>query len=143
VDHIETILAQEFVEKLKSDGLRNDEMLLDVRSEFEAKIMAPDCDSLHVPLHKIKVSDIRSDIEGKTLYVLCKSGVRAMKAAEVLHEAGKHNLVVIEGGLNSCCQCDIPLKCEETSPSPETQERLKDEAQKSVTLFMAQHAQGQ
>ena len=66
-----------------------------------------------------------------------------MKAAEMLHEAGKHNLVVIEGGLNSCCQCDIPLKGEETSPSPETQERLKDEAQKSVTLFMAQHAQGQ
>ncbi|MAQ71731.1 MAG: hypothetical protein CL565_06015 [Alphaproteobacteria bacterium] len=140
MDHIETILAHEFSEKIKSDGLKENEILLDVRSDYEAKIMSPDCNILHVPLHEIEVSSIRKDIEGKTVYVLCKAGVRAMKAAEILHEAGKNNLIVIEGGLNLCCHSGIPLKGEETSPSPETQERLKEEAQKSVTLFMAQNS---
>ena len=138
--YIKTIMAQEFTDRLKTEGLGEGEILLDVRSAFEVETISPDCESLHVPLHEIDANEIRPRIEGKTVYVLCKAGVRAMKAAELLHEAGKYNLIVIEGGLNSCCQARIPLKGEEISPSAETQERLQKEAQNSVRLFMGRYS---
>ena len=46
----------------------------------------------------------------ETLYIACHAGPRALQAAERLHQAGFHNVSLIEGGTRHWEQLGLPLK---------------------------------
>ncbi len=47
--------------------------------------------------------------EAEAIYILCKSGMRAGKAAEKLRAAGVRNVCVVEGGTEACVKAGIPI----------------------------------
>ena len=87
-----------------------------------------------MPLHEIDVSKLRGN-EEKDIYILCKAGPRAMKAAEYLEEAGFQKLHVIDGGIYGCIQCGANIEGENLNPSEEEQKQLMEEAKKSMQAF--------
>lgn len=60
---------------------------------------------------------------GERIYVMCKSGVRASKAAEKLEKAGYENVAIIRGGISSLYGKD-ELVCENKKMSMERQVRI-------------------
>lgn len=88
-------------------------LLLDVRTALEhhhCKLTQP---HLHLPLDQLDPDHLaQTDPQlgrEKTLYLLCRSGKRAEKAALKLHAAGLHNLCVIAGGLEACEQAGLTV----------------------------------
>lgn len=46
---------------------------------------------------------------GDTLYILCKSGMRAGKAAEKFRIKGITNTCIVAGGTDACIQAGLPV----------------------------------
>jgi rhodanese-related sulfurtransferase len=46
---------------------------------------------------------------GQTIYILCKSGRRASKAAEKFRAKGISNICVVEGGTDACVEAGLAL----------------------------------
>lgn len=44
------------------------------------------------------------------LYLTCQSGVRATQAAEKLHDAGLHNLAILDGGTEAWEKAGLPMR---------------------------------
>lgn len=91
--------------------------ILDVRTGLECKTEQLGCNFIHIPLHELNaekfVKDYGATIGQDPLYILCRSGGRAMKAAQML-EAHIPNLVIIEGGITACKTCSMPIKRTQT-----------------------------
>lgn len=80
--------------------------IIDVRTIDEHQSQRLKRAHIHIPLDQLSEAalaqkGVRKD---QTLYMLCKGGVRAAKAAEQLSAAGYQQVCVIEGGLMNCMQ---------------------------------------
>ena len=86
--------------------------ILDVRTPAEHNeqhLVAPHD---HVPLDQLDPSDfmLRRGLDHEApVYLLCRSGMRARKAAEMFVGAGYKNLSVIEGGILACAGSGEPV----------------------------------
>ncbi len=91
---------------------RDDLCILDVRSPGECEAMSLTCDFLNIPLGEIDspgAADRLAIFEGKPLYILCKAGVRARRAADYLTGSGRKNVIVIEGGIDALERLGVPV----------------------------------
>jgi len=106
---IQTIPAQN-VPKEKSC------LILDVRTDVEHKEACLQQAHLHIPLDQLDVEKFMQEHKlqtGQTLYLLCKAGGRATKAAAAFKAAGVENVCVIEGGITACAAAGHGLKKQE------------------------------
>ncbi|MFC4349892.1 rhodanese-like domain-containing protein [Kordiimonas lipolytica] len=101
------------------------ETLIDVRTgaEFEA---------CHVqgaklfPLQSLKPTEILQAVEGSDapLYILCKAGGRAKKAAEAIAPHTDRDVLVVEGGTDACVTGGLPVNRNKETMSLERQVRI-------------------
>lgn len=103
VDMIESITAQEFEERLKTDKTAK---VIDVRksSEFSAQHIEG---ATFAPLAQINEHLVDFE-ENKTNYIHCAGGYRSVIAASILKSRGIHNIVNIVGGFKAIEQTNIP-----------------------------------
>ncbi len=97
---IKTISAEELKQRDLQDGI-----ILDVRSGMEHDEQRLTCAHAHVPLDWVNPAQFMQQ-QGKSaetpVYILCRSGGRATKAAEKFAAAGYENVYVITGGIMAC-----------------------------------------
>lgn len=107
---IRTISADEF-----SRLHRNDLYLVDVRSQAEHAGQHVE-GAVCCPLGDWETENLMADLRARgfgaddTLYLLCQSGRRAQLAAEKIAISSAVNVVVVEGGTQSCVQAGLPLR---------------------------------
>lgn len=104
--HIQKIPADKI--KIPCDGL-----ILDVRTGVEHQAVALKAPHKHIPLDALDAAGFAAThaiSAQKPLYILCRSGMRATKAAEAFAAAGIGNVHVIEGGIMACESCGVPVK---------------------------------
>ncbi|WIO75231.1 rhodanese-like domain-containing protein [Porticoccaceae bacterium LTM1] len=77
--------------------------VVDVRSPAEHKSQHV-TGAINLPLDNLKAEQL----SGSKIYLLCKSGKRATMAAEKLCDNYEGELIVIEGGTDSCAANGIP-----------------------------------
>ena len=80
-------------------------VILDVRTAVEHRAECLSCTHDHVPLDQLDpVAYLASKglAADTPLYLLCRAGGRARKAAEAFEAAGCTTVYVIEGGLSAC-----------------------------------------
>lgn len=108
---IAEISAENFGKKL-STGEALD--ILDVRTGVECRAEKLSCKVNYIPLHDLDSKRFAADrkVRGATgpLYILCRSGGRAAKAAASLADAGIADIVVVKGGLAACSACNVPTE---------------------------------
>ncbi len=87
-------------------------IIIDVRStgEYRGERLA---NSINAPLQQLTAAELTSSLKPQLennapLYLLCASGMRASKAANLLATCG-HAIIVIEGGLNALKNSGVPL----------------------------------
>ncbi len=93
-----------------------EKVILDVRTgvEFSEKHLV---NSKHLPLDQLK--DCWSQLDpSKHHYLLCLSGKRATKAAEILAENGFENLSIIDGGIDAWERSGLPVERPERKVLP-------------------------
>ena len=101
--------------------------VIDVRTEAEFA-------ACHVkgarlfPLQDLSPARILLESEGAVgdapIYVLCKAGGRALKAADILAPETMRDVIVIEGGTDACVACGMPAILGEPAMSLERQVRV-------------------
>lgn len=107
---IRTISAAEF-SQLHKRGLH----LVDVRSPAEHAGQHVE-GAVCCPLGEWETQKLLTDLrqrgfgEDDTLYLLCQSGRRAQMAAEKISAASAVNVVVVEGGTQSCVAAGVPVR---------------------------------
>ncbi|MFN7113473.1 MAG: rhodanese-like domain-containing protein [Alphaproteobacteria bacterium] len=88
-------------------------VILDVRTDIEHRAAALKVPHIHLPLDKLEATDFikAHQLDGnQPLYILCRAGSRAAKAAESFRQAGLENVHVIDGGIVNCENCGVPVK---------------------------------
>jgi rhodanese-related sulfurtransferase len=88
-------------------------LIIDVRTEMECAEKRLCRNHVHVPLDQLEAQDfkVRYKLEANSpLYILCRSGQRAMRAAEKFAEIGMTNVQVIDGGIIACEECGHQLE---------------------------------
>ena len=105
--NVETITAKEFLATELSNGV-----VLDLRTLPEVKAESLLQDTVHLPVQDLtpeSLSQAAGDLSGRTLFLLCQSGRRAVMATEKLSTVSNCQLVIIDGGLNDlkACGCDL------------------------------------
>ncbi len=87
-------------------------VLIDVREEGEFKdVRAPRAQL--IPLSAFDPSEVSDDMKipkEQTIYIICKSGGRSMRAAQLLEESGYKDLVNISGGTTAWVQSGFETK---------------------------------
>lgn len=98
-------------------------MLLDVRTpvEFAGESIEG---SVLIPLHTLEPKETASLLANTSCVVICKSGGRARKAAELLKSAGAESLYVLEGGIDAWKAAGFPVKKGRNVISLERQVRI-------------------
>lgn len=88
-------------------------VIVDVRTDLECRTEKLDCHFIHIPLHELDAASFMrahgKEVAHKTLYILCRSGGRARKAAEIL-AAHVHDIAIVEGGLGACESCGTAIR---------------------------------
>lgn len=107
---IPEISADAFVRKIRSGENAG---ILDVRTGIECRAEKLGCNFTHIPLHELDAatfaaSETGKALAGRPLYIICRSGGRARKAAEALQKTGLKP-VVVEGGISACAACAAPI----------------------------------
>ncbi len=90
--------------------------VLDVRTAIEHRGRHLACDHTCIPLDQLDVDAWMAAHPGyadRPLYILCASGKRALKAAQLFADRGV-NAVVVEGGLNACLAENLPVRTKAT-----------------------------
>jgi rhodanese-related sulfurtransferase len=85
--------------------------LIDVRSPVEYAEVHAEGARL-IPLDRLEpetVAAAREATPDKPLFVICKSGSRAMKGVARFHAAGFPNVICIEGGTDAWIQAGLPV----------------------------------
>ncbi|MEP4078987.1 rhodanese-like domain-containing protein [Haloferula sp.] len=91
-------------------------VMLDVRTDVEfAEKHLPN--SLHIPLDRLEGSLGQLD-PAKHHYLLCLSGKRASKAADLLAHSGFSNLSVVDGGIDAWEKSGLPIERSERPTLP-------------------------
>lgn len=100
-------ISTEGFKKAKED---NAELcMIDVRTEAEHAACHVDGVCLY-PLQDFKPENVLTELEGSgTIYVLCKSGGRAKKAAEQLSAKTDRPIAVVVGGTDACEALGVPV----------------------------------
>jgi len=108
---IHTISTQEFSTVIKNS---NDVFILDVRTDLECRSEKLQKNCVYIPLHELKAQDFKDnhllDLGLKPIYILCRSGARALKAAQELSSQIQNDIFVIDGGIEGCKMCNIPTQ---------------------------------
>ena len=103
-----TITATALYELLQDNSSQN---VIDVRTHVEfAEVHVPAAKS--VPLDSLKpetLHESQSFSLDKPVYILCRSGQRATKAADQLAKAGHPNSVIVEGGTLAWIEAGLPV----------------------------------
>lgn len=84
--------------------------ILDVRTPLEHAAVSLEAVHQHIPLDTLDAAKFAAENKitaVKPLYILCRSGARAMKAAEAFAAAGIENVHVIDGGIMACENCGV------------------------------------
>ncbi len=78
------------------------------------------------PLQELKPAELVKAIEGgdTPLYVLCKAGGRAKKAAEAIAPHTDRDVIVVEGGTDACVSSGLPVNKGKEVMSLERQVRI-------------------
>jgi len=101
---MKTINPVELDRLLKSDPRLT---VLDVRTPLEfTEVHVPQ--ARNVPLDQFDPADFRTS--SQPIYLLCKSGGRAAKAAEKCSKAGIDTTVVVEGGTQAWIESGLPVE---------------------------------
>jgi rhodanese-related sulfurtransferase len=90
------------------EALRQGCTLLDVREPMEQALECAE-GACSAPLSSLKIDKLALD-PSQSLYLLCKSGTRAQKAAEQFIAAGFQDVRVIEGGMQAWAQAGLPVQ---------------------------------
>lgn len=93
--------------------LKQDALILDVRTPAEHQAASLAQDHWLVPLDKLNASAFIAEhkLDGtKPLYILCRSGKRAGKAAQQFKQAGFKKAVVIQGGIIAAEKAGLRIK---------------------------------
>ncbi len=88
-------------------------IILDVRTALEHAEKHIALDHVHVPLDQLNPSDFMKHHgldEGSCIYILCRSGKRALQAAEKFAAAGYLNVKIIKDGLIACEECGHEIR---------------------------------
>ena len=91
----------------------NQGIILDVRTKMEHTERHIDFGHAHVPLDELWPTDfmMRHGLDKDSdVYILCRSGKRAMQAAEKFVAEGYRNVKVIDGGIVACEDCGHDIK---------------------------------
>ena len=94
-------------------ALTKDALILDVRTPEEHQAVSLEQQHWLVPLNKLDAADFvrEKKLDGSTpLYILCRSGKRAVVAAQKFKAAGFKNAVVIRGGIIAAEKAGLPVK---------------------------------
>ncbi|WP_020399368.1 rhodanese-like domain-containing protein [Kordiimonas gwangyangensis] len=69
----------------------------------------------HYPLQDLAPGEVLQGVGGndEPIYVLCKAGGRAQKAAEALAPTTTRDIVVVEGGTDACVACGVDVNARE------------------------------
>jgi rhodanese-related sulfurtransferase len=117
----------EAIKILPSDGL-----ILDVRTDMECAEKRLCRAHVHVPLDQLDAREFaaRHNLNPESgLYILCRSGQRAARAAEKFTAIGFGNVHVIPGGIQACEECGEKLEGHQTGTRPQHKARLSLERQ--------------
>jgi len=105
---MKTITPTELQKRLQADP---NLLLLDVRTPVEyAEVHVPL--ARNEPLDRLRPEDYRASKgspDDRPLYLLCRSGGRATKAAEKFAAAGQDRGVVVEGGTEAWIAAGLPV----------------------------------
>lgn len=112
---MKTVTPRDLAERLGSDPLD----LIDVRTPAEYR-------EVHVTGARSVPLDQLSDtpFEPTPIYVLCKSGQRATKAAKCLETLEGVEPIVVEGGTDACVAAGLPVERGKAVMSLERQVRI-------------------
>ncbi|MFA5593079.1 MAG: YgaP-like transmembrane domain [Micavibrio sp.] len=106
---MKTISAQQFSTIIAQGEAVN---ILDVRTGVERATACLDQNFIHIPLHRLDarrfMDNYGHSLAAGPLYILCRSGSRAEKAAHIL--SGLTETVIVEGGLDACSACGVALE---------------------------------
>jgi len=95
------------VELQKILATQPDAPVIDVRTPVEfSEVHVPPARS--VPLDELKPASLQLD-KGQPVYLLCRSGQRATKAAEKFAKEGFTQPIVIEGGTLAWIEANLPV----------------------------------
>ena len=103
-----TISAADFGQLITSGKAPH---IVDVRTPVEFVAVHVEGASL-APLDELdprKIIDALKPGETDTIYLLCKGGTRASKAAEKFRAAGSERVCVVEGGTDACVAAGLPV----------------------------------
>jgi rhodanese-related sulfurtransferase len=119
---VREVSAKKSHEDLQSLGAKA--LLVDVRTPLEFRERhATEARSL--PLDEISAERLRRAAEGRVVYLICKSGARARKAAEKLEAEGySGELVLVAGGTDAWAADGLPVQRESGVISLERQVRI-------------------
>ncbi|TWT88620.1 Inner membrane protein YgaP [Pseudobythopirellula maris] len=122
MSQVTTITAKRLAELAEGGGVE----VIDVRTPVEFReIHAPL--ARNTPLDSLDPDTLmkqRNGSAGEPLYVLCRSGARAMKACEKFVEAGHENVVHVEGGTLAWQEAGLPVNRGKKAISLERQVRI-------------------
>lgn len=93
-------------------------VFLDVRTEMEHAEKCLAAHHYHVPLDRLKPRDFMATHgfgDDYSVYIICRSGGRARKAAEAFAADGYANVFVVDGGLTACEACGHDVKAAQTA----------------------------
>lgn len=110
-----TVVPAPEMKRITSSGAT----ILDVRTPAEheeQRLLAP---HEFVPIDQLNPADfmLRRGLDRDApVYFLCRSGMRARKAAGMFAGAGYKNLYVIDGGILACAENGEPVSAGEAAP---------------------------
>lgn len=88
---------------VKPASLSGNSIILDIRTQEEYARTALKIPHIHKALSELNpaefIAENHLDDKGQTINILCASGIRASKAAEMFEKIGFDNVAVIVGGL--------------------------------------------
>ena len=99
--------------EIAPEELKKDALILDVRTPEEHQAVSLERNHRLVPLNKLDAAGFvrENKLDGSTpLYILCRSGKRALVAAEKFKQAGFKNVIVIKGGIIAAEKAGLPVK---------------------------------
>lgn len=103
-NEIKQVTVQETSEAVKKENVQ----FIDVRTPEEyAGGHAPNAPNF--PLDKIETELAKLD-KNKSIYVICQTGRRSQKAAEILHKAGFKEIYNVKGGTSEWISAGLPTE---------------------------------
>ena len=117
-------MNQSLIKPSEACACSPDTLFLDVRNpgEYEQGHIAS---SVLLPLPQVDPIVVRRMLgEGQHCIVVCKAGMRAQKAAEILAGAGISQLTVLEGGMDAWAAAGLPVNQGSEGVSIQSQTRF-------------------